>query len=111
MRVIHNKLVRDRIPELIEHDGKICVVSQLGHDDYVRELKRKLLEEAQEAGAASGLAELTIELADLLEVMVSLCKATGISMNAVEDTRALRAEERGRFERRLFLENVVSEVS
>ncbi len=106
MRVTHNKLVRDRIPELIERDGKRCIVSKLDHNEYVRELKRKLLEEAQEANAA----ELTVELADLLEVVVSLCESVGITMTAVEHARMMRAAERGRFESRLSLKDVVSSM-
>ncbi len=99
----YNKLVRDRIPEIIEQSGKSCKLSTLSAERFLAELKRKLLEEATEAQNTSNDEDLLRELADVLEVITTLAEATGIGMAAVEDTMLERAAERGRFEKRLFL--------
>ncbi len=45
---IHNKLVRDKIPEIIEKTGKVCHIHTLTSDEYLAELDRKLNEECAE---------------------------------------------------------------
>ena len=42
------KLVRDRIPEIIEADGKTCVCETLSDEEYIRLLDEKLNEELAE---------------------------------------------------------------
>ena len=44
----YNKLVRDRIPEIIEADGKTCVCETLSDENYLRLLDQKLNEELAE---------------------------------------------------------------
>lgn len=46
----HNKLVRDKIPEIIEKSGKTAVIHILGDTDYIKALETKLNEEAEERG-------------------------------------------------------------
>ena len=48
MKLIHNKLVRDKIPEIINQAGKECKIKILNDDKYSNELKKKLCEEAKE---------------------------------------------------------------
>ena len=103
MRIHYDKLVRDAVPEAIRADGHDCLVEVLAPDAYVAALKRKLVEEAHEALAASERDDLLFELADLLEVIVSLADASNISRETLEATRLRRHEQRGGFERRLFL--------
>ena len=71
----YHKLVRDRIPEIIEADGKICVCETLTDEDYIHFLDQKLNEELSEYQEIKSLEE----LADLLEVIlykqVTLCVA------------------------------------
>ena len=80
MTKIYNKLVRDRIPEIIEADGKVCTTEILPDDRYLRMLDAKLDEELAEYQESKSLEE----LADLLEVVTlgqknekALCYETG----------------------------------
>ncbi len=50
MRRTYNKLVRDRIPEIIESQGGSCQCRVLAKDEYMQALKAKLVEEAQRGG-------------------------------------------------------------
>jgi predicted house-cleaning noncanonical NTP pyrophosphatase (MazG superfamily) len=99
---VYNKLVRDRIPEIIEAAGKRCEVRVLGNDEYLKALQDKLAEEVQEY-LHSGKVE---ELADLVEVVYALVQAAGMSRDAFDQIRERKARERGGFERRLFLVRV-----
>lgn len=98
----YNKLVRDRIPEIIEADGKRAVTRTLDGAEFVEQLKRKLVEEAREAAAAPE-EEMGTELADVLEVVRALAGVCGLTMEDVEQVRGERAETRGAFEHRILL--------
>lgn len=71
MKHIHNKLVRDRIPEIIENDHKTCVTRILNDDEYLKCLKNKLLEECHEVMNAED-ENIKKEIADVLEVLEAL---------------------------------------
>jgi predicted house-cleaning noncanonical NTP pyrophosphatase (MazG superfamily) len=103
VRRTYNKLVRDRIPEIIVGDGKSPVTRTLDDAEYVAHLKMKLVEEAQEAAAARSGEDLAMELADVLEVVRALATASGLSLQDVEEFRRRRAVSRGGFERRILL--------
>jgi predicted house-cleaning noncanonical NTP pyrophosphatase (MazG superfamily) len=103
MRIPYDKLVRDKVPDAIRADGHTCHVEVLGPEEYVTQLKRKLVEEAREALEASSHDDLVLELADLMEVVRSLCAATGVTLEAVEAMRLQRQAERGGFDQRLLL--------
>ena len=102
MTIIHNKLVRDKIPQIIEQSGKICVTHILSDEEYAAALNAKLQEELNEY-LADGSME---ELADLLEVMMAAAKARGHDFSEVEAIRREKAEKRGRFNDRIYLESV-----
>jgi predicted house-cleaning noncanonical NTP pyrophosphatase (MazG superfamily) len=106
MRIPYNKLVRDRVPRAIEAGGHSCRIEVLERNDYVIELKRKLVEEAQEALESSTQDDLVQELADLTEVIISLSAASGVPFEAIETMRLQRRDQRGGFERRLLLSYV-----
>ena len=95
---VYNKLVRDRIPEIIENSGKKFTTKILDDDQYELELKKKLLEEMEEYQNASNDNESLEELADLLELMHALAKVHGASMEEVEKIRQDKASKRGGFE-------------
>lgn len=80
----YHKLVRDRIPEIIESDGKICDWETLSDADYLRLLEEKLNEELAEYQQSKSLEE----LADLLEVMQAVLKARGWTWEELEQVRA-----------------------
>ena len=98
----HNKLVRDRIPEIIEGSGKTCVTRILPQEEYLAALDTKLTEELAEYQADKSMEE----LADLLEVMMAVAEARGHSFAEVEAIRRAKAEKRGGFRERIFLESV-----
>ena len=102
MTIIHNKLVRDKIPQIIEQSGKSCVTRILSDEEYAAALNAKLQEELNEY-LADGSME---ELADLLEVMIAAAKARGHDFSEVEAIRREKAEKRGRFNDRIYLESV-----
>ena len=95
---LYHKLVRDRIPEIIEADGKTCICETLSQEDYLRFLDEKLNEELAEYQESKSLEE----LADLLEVMQAVVKARGWTLEELEQVRA----DRGRFEKRILLKEV-----
>lgn len=103
MTIIHNKLVRDKIPQIIEGAGKTCVTRTLSDDEYIAALDKKLQEELNEY-LADGSME---ELADLLEVMMAAAKARGHDFGEVERIRWDKADKRGGFDQRIFLESVM----
>jgi len=106
LRIANNKLERDNVPQAIEADGHSCRIDVLAPNDYVIELKRKLVEEAQEALESSTQDDLVLELADLMEVIVSLSAASGIPAAGIEAMRLQRRKESGGFEQRLLLRYV-----
>ena len=99
---IHNKLVRDKIPEIIENTGKTAYCHILTEEEYIAELDKKLNEECAEYQANKSLEE----LADMLEVMYAIAEARGYSVSELERVRAEKAEKRGGFKDRIFLERV-----
>ena len=101
----YNKLVRDRIPEIIRRNGDECETALLAEEDYRAALREKLIEEAREASSASG-DDLILELADLHEVLDALLRAYGISDETVQAAQMRRREERGGFDKRVRLLSV-----
>lgn len=105
MRVTCNKLIRDRIPEVIQADGRRAVTRVLDSRDYQPALLAKLVEEAAEARAASP-DDLPAELADLFEVLRALLPTLGMSWRDLTELAAAKRRQRGGFTQRLFLEYV-----
>jgi len=101
----YHKLVRDRIPEIIEKDGKTCECSVLSQEYYIALLDQKLNEELAEYQESKSMEE----LADLLEVMSAVATARGSSIEEVEKIRVSKKEKRGGFEKRILLETVTEQ--
>ena len=99
---IYNKLVRDKIPEIIEQDGKACIVRVLNDEEYLKALDEKLDEELCEYHKDQNVEE----LADLLEVVYAAAEARGYSREMLGKIRAQKVEKRGGFHNRFFLESV-----
>ena len=98
----YDKLVRDRIPEIMGRDGKKAITHTATPEEYDRRLREKLKEEATEFYAA-GREE---ELADVLEVVYAICEVKGTPIAKIEQMRKKKAEERGSFSKRLVLDGV-----
>ncbi|WP_311081783.1 nucleoside triphosphate pyrophosphohydrolase [Paenibacillus polymyxa] len=102
----YNKLVRDRIPNLIMSQGKECRTRILDPEEYKRELRTKLREEAEEYFEADKDQDALEELADLLEVIRALVEVHGASVPELDKLRADKAEARGGFQERVLLIDV-----
>ncbi|MBE5838368.1 nucleoside triphosphate pyrophosphohydrolase [Butyrivibrio sp.] len=98
----YNKLVRDKIPEIIEQDGKTCSVRVLNDVDYLKALDAKLDEELAEYHKDQNIEE----LADLLEVLYAAAEARGFTIEELERIRHEKAEKRGGFHKKIYLETV-----
>ena len=105
MPVVYRKLVRDRIPEIIQSEGRRPVTRVLDEASYRQALLAKLVEEAQEASHATG-ADLPGELADVLEVLRALTAAAAMSWPQLLSLADEQRSQRGGFTRRIFLESV-----
>lgn len=102
MRKTYNKLVRDRIPEIIRASGRNCTTEILSDSDYLRMLEAKLDEELLEFHTDKNVEE----LADLLEVIRALAVAYGCSIEGLEKIRAKKESERGGFWSKILLKEV-----
>lgn len=100
---IYDKLVRDRIPEIIESDGKTCVTETLSDARYLEMLDAKLTEELSEYQESKSLEE----LADLLEVLRAVVRARGWTWEELELIRQEKAAKRGGFEKKILLKEVL----
>ncbi len=110
MRTEYGKLVRDKIPDLIRSHGAVPVLRVLTDDEFVGELKKRLIEEAWEAHYADDTA-LVEECADIFEVMAWMMRARGIDPNAVFSMAEARRHERGGFAEKTFLIAVEEHVA
>lgn len=103
--ITYNKLVRDRIPEIIKKSGNICVTEILSDEEYIEMLDKKLDEELAEYHKDKNVEE----LADLLEVIYACAQARGFSLEELENVRATKADKRGVFKDKIFLKETVIE--
>lgn len=99
---IYNKLVRDKIPDIIKKDNEKPVTRILDDEEAIKYLNAKLLEETNEYLEAENIEE----LADILEVFHGILKAKNISFEDVESVRIQKKNERGGFDNKIFLEYV-----
>lgn len=99
----YNKLVRDKIPEIINNNGANAVNTKILNDEeYLKALNTKLVEELNEY-LSSGEIE---ELADLEEVLRAILDAKNTSYSDFEEIRINKVNKRGAFKNKIFLESV-----
>ena len=105
-RYTYNKLVRDKIPEDIDGEqGRKCKYRILDDEEYLKELNRKVLEEANEFIEENSIEE----LGDLMEVVNAIMKLKGYNMKEVEKVMKVKEEKKGAFNNKIFLEYVDEE--
>lgn len=97
---IHNKLVRDKIPEIIKSDGRIATIHYLTIEEYKRELDKKLQEEVEEYIKDDNIEE----LADICEVIEAILEYKNISLEAFKKIKDKKKDFNGGFTQRIFLE-------
>jgi predicted house-cleaning noncanonical NTP pyrophosphatase (MazG superfamily) len=106
---IYNKLVRDKIPMIIEKTGKTFTTRVLSDEEYIEHLRKKAFEELEEYMSAQNDETAIEELADVLEIIHALAEYHGASIEKVEEIRAEKAEKRGGFREKIFLIEVHDE--
>ncbi len=103
----YNKLVRDKIPEIIESTGDTPIIRILDEEEYEIELKRKLEEEKEEVMNVETSDEVLEELADMLEVIFSIAMVEGKDEQDLLKIMKTKREKRGAFTKRIYLDNVI----
>ena len=93
----YNKLVRDKIPEILDKKGISYERRTASPEEYKAELIKKLGEEAKEFSEAGD----PEELADILEVLEALKKLPEYA--EIEELRLKKQKERGSFNNRIIL--------
>lgn len=96
----YNKLVRDKIPDIIRKKGTIPITHIADPDEYRQKLKEKLVEEVEEFQSESTLEEYI----DVLEVLAAIAREKGFTDAEIERVRQKKATERGLFQERIILE-------
>ena len=105
-RYTYNKLVRDKIPEDIDSElGRKCKYRILDNKEYLKELNRKVLEEANEFIEENSIEE----LGDLMEVINAIMKLKGYTIEEVNKVMKAKEEKKGSFNNKIFLEYVDEE--
>ena len=97
---IYNKLVRDKIKEIMIENGANPITRILSDEEYLKELNKKLLEEVKEYLESGNLEE----LADIEEVILAILNTKGKTKEDLEEIRKNKVLKRGAFNKKLFLE-------
>lgn len=102
-RYTYNKLVRDRIPEIIDSEpGRKGQYRILDDDEYIIQLNKKIIEESNEFIEENSIEE----LGDLMEVINAIMKVKGYSMEEVIKVMKDKADKKGAFNKKIYLEYV-----
>lgn len=99
MSRIYNKLVRDKIPDIIKSKGEDCKFEVLNDEDYKDFLDKKLNEEVAEYQSSKSLTE----LADIIEVIYAIAKIRGFTPDQMEELRVLKEKSKGSFNKGILL--------
>lgn len=106
--MIYNKLVRDKIPEIIEVKGSKVSIHKAKEQEFVRELLKKLIEEAselEEEFIKSGEIDI-MKLVDVDEVLDNIKVISGYTFEKIKAAKDLKRVNRGGFQNRIILEEV-----
>lgn len=106
MERIYNKLVSDKIPNIIKEKKETPVLKILDDLEYKEAVEKKLYEEYKEVIEASG-EDRVEELADVLEIIKALAKLENKNLEDVIEVANKKVDKRGGFEGKIFLEKVI----
>jgi predicted house-cleaning noncanonical NTP pyrophosphatase (MazG superfamily) len=98
----YDKLVRDKIPEIIRNNGKTPITHIAESDEYWNKLKNKLKEEVEEFIQDSNKEE----LADIFEVITAINLYKEWTIDEIVEVQKKKREERGGFEDKIILDEV-----
>ena len=93
-----NKLIRSKLPARMIREGVTINGKQLCDEDYIVQLKNKIVEEANEVSDAVTKENLTAELADVVEVIHALAKASDVTIEEIEAARLEKRAVNGHFQ-------------
>lgn len=102
-KIYYNKLCRDKIPEIIREKGFDCEVRVTDHDEYKREIIRKVYEEASGVTNNAGREHMVEEIADLVITLDAVKKEFEISDKEIEAAIHKSIDEKGVYDKRLYL--------
>ena len=103
---IYNKLVRDKILDIIKADGLAYNSRVLKPEEHLTEIKAKLYEEVKEFDETSNKEDAIEEMADILELLHAALKVYNTDFAQLEAVRVKKKEKRGGFDEGLFLIDV-----
>ncbi|MEK6854907.1 MAG: nucleoside triphosphate pyrophosphohydrolase [Nanoarchaeota archaeon] len=98
----YNKLVRDKIPQIIKEKGKTSVTHIADEKEYWDKLKAKLKEEVDEFIKDSNKEE----MADIFEVITSINFLKRWTIEEIVEVQKKKREERGGFDDKIILDEV-----
>ncbi len=101
--VKYNKLIRDRIPEIVKEAGWKPTVRKLRKEEFLNALKKKITEEARELIRAKNKKGIINEIVDIQELIDALSLEIGLSKPKIKRLQAAKRKKRGGFKKRLFL--------
>ncbi|HGG0587277.1 MULTISPECIES: nucleoside triphosphate pyrophosphohydrolase [Bacillus] len=93
----YNKLIRNKITQIIKSNGKTPTTRILPEEEYIKELCNKTQEELTEYLEATAKEHKLEELSDLLELINALAEHEGTTLEEINSIRKKKAEERGGF--------------
>lgn len=102
-KIYYNKLCRDRVPEIIKSKGFECEIREVDHDEYKREIIRKVFEEASGVSNHTSRESLLKELADLLITINAVKNEFEISDAEVTEAMTKSLVEKGGYDKRHYL--------
>jgi len=102
-KIYYNKLIRDRIPEVIKENGSDCEVRKLKAKEFDEKLLKKVDEEVSEFLGAKSRKEIVAELADVLDVLEEIKKRKKITSQEIQQAQKQAFKKKGGFKKRLFL--------
>lgn len=100
---IYNKLVRDNIPDIILKDNELPVTRVLNDEEFIKELNKKLQEEVNEYLEGENIEEMV----DILEVIRAILEYKNVAYEDIEEKRKKKANKRGAFKEKIYLEKVI----
>ena len=99
----YNRLVRDKIPDIILKDHCLPTTRVLNDDEYIKELNKKLMDEVNSYLETENIEEMV----DILEVIRAILDVKGTSYEEIEEKRIKKLKKRGGFKDKIFLEKVM----
>ena len=101
--VKYNKLIRDRIPEIVKKAGWVPTVRVLKKGEFLGAVKKKVQEEAGELIQSRDKKGIIDEIVDIQELLDVLAAEVKLTKPAVKKLQAAKRKKRGGFRKRLFL--------